>query len=175
MTEISTPISTPRLTLIAFPHTFMMALVTSKQSFTALSGLNTAADWPNPDLLDAMAFIASAIDAEPKLADWMRLFVLKDSGLVVGEAGFKGLPDLDGAVEIGYGVAQSYRGIGLATEAVHALCEWALQQPGVCRIKAECLPENTGSIRLLRRVGFAQINSAAVMLRWELPQRIPAA
>jgi len=168
-------ISTPRLSLIQFPHTLMLALIKSKQHFAALSGLKTAPDWPNSDLLDAMAFIASTVQAEPELAAWTRLFVLKDPILVVGEAGFKGLPDAEGVVEIGYGVAQSHRGIGLATEAVLGMCTWAFQQPGVRRIIAECLPENTSSMRLLQRSGFTQTNSDAAMLRWQLPQQIPAA
>ena len=157
----------------------MMALVKDSgkdnrkgnEYFAAGSGLQSTPDWPNSDLRDAMPFIAATVEAEPMLEHWMRLFVLKDSGLVIGEAGFKGLPDAEGAVEIGYGIAQSHRGRGLATEAVLAMCEWAFHQSGVRAIKAECLAENSGSIGVLGRSGFIQANSDAAMLRWELPRR----
>ena len=149
----------------------MMALVRGRDDFAALSGHGAAPDWPNPDLVDAMVFIAATVQAEPGLSDWTRLFVLKESRLVIGEAGFKGLPSGDGAVEIGYGVAKSHRGRGLASEAVSAMCTWAFQQPGVRGIKAECLPDNIGSIGVLIRVGFSQTDSDAAMLRWEILQK----
>lgn len=56
---------------------------------------------------------------------------LKD-GTHLGEWAFKGI-DLNGIVEIGYGVSTEYKGRGYATEAVSAIMHWAIQQPGVIR------------------------------------------
>ena len=40
------------------------------------------------------------------------------------------------------------------TEALEAVCKWAVLQPRVKRIEAETAPENNASRRVLFRVGF---------------------
>ena len=40
------------------------------------------------------------------------------------------------------------------TEALEAVCKWAVLQPRVKRIEAETAPENNASQRVLFRVGF---------------------
>ena len=40
---------------------------------------------------------------------------------MIGAAGFQGPPDDTGAVRVGYGLAESARGHGYATEALRAL------------------------------------------------------
>ncbi len=78
---------------------------------------------------------------------------LKDSpGTVVGDLSFKGLAD--GMVEIGYGLWEGCCGSGYMTEAVKAVCEWALQQDGVTRGEAETAPDNLASQKVLERAGF---------------------
>lgn len=77
---------------------------------------------------------------------------LKD-GTHIGELSFKGI-DLNGVVEIGYGVSTEYKGKGYATEAVSAIVHWAIQQPEVTRVEAETEFENGASQRVLERSGF---------------------
>ncbi len=74
-------------------------------------------------------------------------------GEVVGDCGWTGPPDEDGAVEIGYGLAAAVRRQGLGTEAVAVLAAWAEQQPGVRLVTAEVLPGNEASLRLLCAAG----------------------
>jgi ribosomal-protein-alanine N-acetyltransferase len=167
-------IKTSRLLLEPFTYQLMLAAVESAAKFSRQSGFAVADDWPNPDLKDALPFIAAAVGKNSALEEWSRLLVLPGkharSGvpLVIGEAGFKGLPDSAGVVEIGYGVATSHRARGYASEAVSALCVWAFQHKHVTRIRAECLPTNAGSIGVLRRTGFRETDSHAQMLHWEL-------
>ena len=72
---------------------------------------------------------------------------------IVGDFCFKGL-NADGTVEIGYGLYDGCCGRGYMTEALEAVCKWAVLQPRVKRIEAETAPENTASQRVLFRVGF---------------------
>ena len=90
----------------------------------------------------------------PSLWDWYSIWMieLKD-GTHVGDLSFKGL-NMDGSVEIGYGIRDDYQGQGYATEAVNAAVEWALQQSGVTRVEAETEPDNTASQRVLEKCGF---------------------
>lgn len=72
---------------------------------------------------------------------------------IVGDFCFKGL-NADGAVEIGYGLYDGCCGRGYMTEALEAVCKWAVLQLRVKRIEAETAPENNASRRVLFRVGF---------------------
>lgn len=72
---------------------------------------------------------------------------------IVGDFCFKGL-NADGTVEIGYGLYDGCCGRGYMTEALEAVCKWAVLQPHVKRIEAEtgsgeqCFPACTVPRRL---------------------------
>lgn len=161
-------IRTERLRLEPFGADLMHAAIVSPARLAEATGLRVAPDWPNSDMAEALPFIAGVVESCPALEEWTRLVVLEDGGVVIGELGFKGLPDVAGEAEIGYGIAASHRGRGYATEAVVALCAWAMRQKGVRVVRAECLPDNVGSIGVLRRAGFKESGSDAAMLRWRL-------
>ena len=82
----------------------------------------------------------------------IRMIELKD-GTHIGELCFKGLSE-DGITEIGYGILEKYQDCGYATEAVSALVDWALNQPGVKCVTAETEESNIASIRVLEKSGF---------------------
>ena len=92
--------------------------------------------------------------AYPDQWEWYAIWMieLKD-GTHVGEFCFKGLSK-DGSAEIGYGIAENYQNCGYATEAVSALVDWALHQPGVTCVTAETEENNIASQRVLKKSGF---------------------
>lgn len=96
------------------------------------------------------------------------LVIRKSDGLIVGDAGFKGAPNSNKEVEIGYGFLESYWHMGYATEAVESLVTWAFSLSVVERIIAETELENIGSIRVLQKVEMNQIEKKDDMLYWEL-------
>ena len=57
-------------------------------------------------------------------------------------------------VELGYGIAEEYRGLGYATEAVETILTWAFDQPGVTSVAAETEEGNAASRRVLEKCGF---------------------
>jgi ribosomal-protein-alanine N-acetyltransferase len=77
---------------------------------------------------------------------------------VVGLGGFTG-PPVDGVVEIGYSVAPSRQGRGIATAAVGLWLERATAG-GVRRVVAHTLPEENASTTVLRRHGFVRDGEA---------------
>jgi RimJ/RimL family protein N-acetyltransferase len=93
--------------------------------------------------------------------------VRRSDGLVVGELGFH-KPPQDGAVEIGFGLPESCRGRGYATEAVTALVRWALARPGVERVTARTLPANLPSRAVLGRAGFRHVRTEEDILHFVL-------
>lgn len=95
----------------------------------------------------------------PDQWEWYAIWLmeLKD-GTRIGELSFKGM-DLDGVVEIGYGVSPEYANKGYASEAVSAIVRWAVRQPGVTRIEAETEFGNAASQRVLEKCGFVATGS----------------
>ena len=106
----------------------------------------------------------AAGDAEHYLLDTFWLLIERTGGEVVGSACFKGPPNADGEIEIGYGLEPGWEKQGYMTEAVRALCAWARQQPGVRHVMAETDPDNLASQRVLQRSGFSPCEFGAA--RW---------
>ena len=64
----------------------------------------------------------------PETSFGQRVVVERETGLVVGGIGLFGPPEFE-QVEMGYGIVESRRGRGFATEAARALVETALALP----------------------------------------------
>lgn len=84
--------------------------------------------------------------------------VLRATGEVVGGAGYHSPPDAEGNVEIGYGIAASAQGRGIATEAAAALVEQA-RALGVKRVLAHTDSGNAASRRVLENLGFTLVRA----------------
>ena len=82
----------------------------------------------------------------------------RDAGIVIGSAGFKGLP-AGGLAEIAYGIAPPFEGKGYATEAARALIAFAFGQEGVERLRAHTLPVANASTRVLTKCGFSYVGT----------------
>ena len=64
------------------------------------------------------------------------------------------------ALEIGYWLAASSTGQGLATESATALTALAFSNPEIERVEIHCDPRNAASVRIPQRLGY-RIESAA--------------
>jgi len=138
------------------------AVVAHDPGGAGLRDLPHVADWPHPDSADALRPLAE----HPDVTTEGTFLVLRD-GVVVGECGWYGPPDMTGEVEIGYGMAPSVRRQGVGTAAVGLLLAW-VEARGATRVRAEVLPGNEASLRLLVRHGFvvqAQRAGHVVLLR----------
>lgn len=167
-----TEILTERLHLRAFTVADYEAGLLGDDALAAQLGVPVAAKWL--DFPDVFHFWLSHVRTDAALLPWMLYgYFDRATGTMVGGGGFKGLPTLEGVVEIGYGLAPAYRGLGLATEAARALAAWAYQQPGVRLVMAHTLPESNASTRVLERAGFAHVGDVidpedGPVWRWEL-------
>jgi len=80
--------------------------------------------------------------------------VLTSENVIIGGLCFKGPPDENGTVEIGYGIELEYQNCGYTTEALKAMIDWAKNQPNVKQINASTEPDNIASHSLLIKAGF---------------------
>jgi RimJ/RimL family protein N-acetyltransferase len=103
--------------------------------------------------------------SDPALGSWLlRAVLLRETGVMVGHAGFHTAPDpeylaelgLDG-VEMGYTIYPEHRRRGYATEALAGLMDWAGEQAGVRRFVLSIRPDNEYSLRIARKFGFVQV------------------
>ena len=112
----------------------------------ATTGLTAADGWPHDDTADGLA--GAVKTGYPP--GWL----VTVGGTVIGDIGTHGPVDEAGSVEIGYGLAAPSRGQGYGSEAVAAVTEWLLNQPGVRQVRAHTLTSNAPSRRVLEKAGF---------------------
>ena len=92
--------------------------------------------------------------------------VILDSGRIAGRITLNGIvrgPFL--SCSVGYWVAESANGRGLATAALQEMVGIAFTRLGLHRVQAETLLDNIGSQRVLERNGFERIGMAPAYLR----------
>ncbi len=77
----------------------------------------------------------------------------KKTGTFIGFAGLKYLEDLE-EVDLGYRLRSDFWGMGLATEASQACLTYGFTALNLPKIIAMVLPENTASIRVLKKLHF---------------------
>ena len=83
------------------------------------------------------------------------LLVIRAGPFGAGLAGFKGCPNEDGEVEIGYGIDPAYQRQGYMTEAVQRLIAWAFEEPACLSVVAiDVARSNLASQRVLAKVGM---------------------
>jgi RimJ/RimL family protein N-acetyltransferase len=150
---------------------WLEALADGDDVFGARYGITVVDGWVGfPEALPAALAAARRHDADP----WGSHLVFDGrDGALVGFGGFKGVP-VGGAVEIGYAIAPSRRGRGLATAFAAELIRRA-RAAGVRTVVAHTLAEPNASTSVLARCGFAHAATLhdddldADVWRWELP------
>ena len=109
--------------------------------------------FPSPYTVeDAERFIAMATGPTPNL-----FLAIEVRGEAAGGIGIHPLEDVyRGTAEIGYWLAEPFRGQGIVTDAVRALVPVAFERTGVGRIQAGIFSNNPASMRVLEKCGFVR-------------------
>jgi RimJ/RimL family protein N-acetyltransferase len=148
-------IVTSRLRLVPATVEILEAELRDPAEAAALLGAQSPPDWPplynGPR---AFAWSRDRLREDPAWVGWATHYVLFED-TVVGTCGYKGPPDDDETVEIGYSVVPSFQRRGIASEAAQGLVANAFAR-GVRRVRAHTLPPPDGdaSIGVLRKLGF---------------------
>ncbi|HEX7071744.1 MAG TPA: GNAT family N-acetyltransferase [Rhodothermales bacterium] len=158
-------ISTPRLHLIPATPAHLRAELEGRAAFEAAIGFAVPENWP-PDLYDreATQYILGLLEQLPEPSPWWLYYVVlrvEEGDVVVGTVGYKGDPDAEGIVEIGYGTLSQYRRRGIASEAARALVDRAFRDPAVKYVAAETFPDLIPSLGVMAKCGFRYMGPAA--------------
>ena len=164
----STILRTSRLDLVGCTVDLLRAEGDDRGHFAQLLDARVPDEWP-PDLYDDSARLWSLgqVESDSEVEGWLTYYVVVRSvdGLgereLVGIVGYKGLPTIDGTVEVGYSLMAAHRRLGYASEAVAALVERSFAFPQVLRVAAETFPDLTASILVLERNGFTVVGEGS--------------
>ncbi len=169
MTFLSQTIVLESQHLRLLPCTLPMiqALQSRSENIESLFGATVPDTWPQHELREALPFFTAALERDPESYRWLVWAVeLKSESVVIGDAGFKGVPQ-NGRVELGYSILPQYRSHGYATEAAKTLLNWALRQDGVEKVIARCDVRNAASVRVLEKAGMSRVRTDENTLLWE--------
>lgn len=133
-------------------------------------GLNSSGRTISAALKEALeqVIIPHVAASDNYLYSTLWTMIEKDLKQMVGDLCFKGSPDENGEIEIGYGTYDDFQGKGYMTEAIGAIAGWAFRQPGVRAIVAETDKENVASHKTLSKNDFVVYREVENMLWWRL-------
>lgn len=147
-------LTTPDLILVACRAEVARAIGVNRAMAERLCGLRLHEDWPDAELPGVLESYAKLIEAHPDKIGW-GVWLFAREGVVIGDGGFHG-PPKEGRVQVGYSIVPEHRRRGYATQALSALCGWAIGQ-GARIIEAHCAASNAASARVLVKCGFTEM------------------
>ena len=143
------------LTLIAVTADSLDAEDIGGEALAGLLGLSPPSVWPpehnDRATRDWTRDLLARHPEEPGYAFW---YLIAGDELA-GICGYKGPPDGEGVVEIGYSVIEPMQRRGLATRAARLLVDRAFRDSRITAVVAETLPPLIASQTVLLRCGFA--------------------
>ena len=151
-------IDTPRLELVPASPFLLLAETRNPNRLGRLLDAEVPGTWPPPSVAaERNRFFRLQLDHRDD-PDWFDWFVIyketRGRRVLVGSCGFLGPPDLDGTVEMGYAILPAWQSMGVASESVASLVDWAFSDGRVQTIRARVARGNQASITVLRNAGF---------------------
>ena len=163
--NLTPEVHTARLRLI--PGTAAMVKAALNDHARLAEGLAASVpeNWPAEDLREVLPQFYDQMVDNPALENWVVWFWVRRGergaeDVLIGDAGFLGLPDDNGSVEIGYSILSQFRRHGYAREGVAGLLAVAFTRPEITMVMAETRSGNAASIGVLEKFGFCRINGA---------------
>ena len=149
-------IETERLMLVPLDAEQMKLLVKDTPAFEKMLECVYAGENPDEAFCQTWAQQIGIAELDPQKEGWHSTWAIleKQNREMAGMICFRNLPDENWITEVGFGLGEGARRRGLMTEALNAVCEWALSQPKVARIVAETDPDNFPAETVLKACGF---------------------
>ena len=154
-------IITKRLLLVQLEVEDAVALVDGRRP----DGRQWAAGYPDDGALVSAGLVLTAAQGGRDLGPFGTYQIIRrEDGAVIGACGFQGPPDDMGAVRVGYGLAESARRQGYATEALRGLLRWAAAQDGLTAVLGDTTRTNVRSQKVMTRAGMRLVGEDGELL-----------
>lgn len=125
--------------------------------------VNRQQGWDRTDVDGVRADIVEMSRRSPgEPGGWVQFTVLdRHDGHIVGDVGLSlAEPEVD-VIKVGYTIAPEFQGVGLATEAIAALVDYAFDALGAEAVRAHASASNAPSIRVAEKIGMHMIEKRA--------------
>lgn len=149
-----------RVQLIAATLDLLDAEEVSGEELARLLNVHCPPSWPpmfnGPE---TRQWARDSLYEQPGARGWYSWYIVVDlhqGPTLAGIGGYKGPPDGEGKVEIGYSVVPELQRRGIASAAVELLCRRAFDA-GIHFVVADTLPELVPSQHVLKRAGFDRL------------------
>ncbi len=155
---ITQNIMTDRLILIPVTLQLTTLLLSNDLAEIENVGIRMSEHWPTSDTKDILPIVHETLKRQGTPSGfefWM--IQCKENNTVIGDIGFHGKPDENGAVEVGFGLAREEWNKGYGYEALKGIAKWTMMQEGVKTLKADCLIDNIASRRILEKIGLKEV------------------
>ncbi|MFD1018046.1 GNAT family N-acetyltransferase [Thalassobacillus hwangdonensis] len=165
-------LETPRLQIKAIDLETAQVLMKNALAFYYKYQLPWSEDWPHDGLRALLPLYAEQVEADETSVGFGPWFIIdKHHQRIIGDIGFKGRPDQEGAVEIGYCIVPEERGAGYASEAVEYIVQWAFQN-GAKSVQAQCDRENIPSQKVLINNRFVNTDKQDKILLFKREKKV---
>lgn len=144
---------TKNLNLLPLTPEWLEAMRMGPEKFQSFTGYRL----PDPytEFPEALDQIILHLKTNPSQPPWISYAIIHTkTSTYIGQAGYKGQPNQDGIVEIGYEIARAFRSRGFAHEVIRHLIREAFNRKEVKAILAHTLPQKNPSNHLLIKNKF---------------------
>ncbi|BCM90070.1 hypothetical protein IAD21_01921 [Abditibacteriota bacterium] len=152
--------------MIAATEEMVKAEIEGRAALSSLLRAQIAETWP-PQFygVEAQTFTLQQLEGKPEQVGWWSWYIVlkgetEGGRILIGIGGFKGPPDAQANVEVGYSIVEEFHRRGYASEAVTGWVKWAFEQRAQS-ITAETLPELVASIRVMEKNGFSYVGAGS--------------
>ncbi len=146
--------NTNRLRLVACDEKLLEVILLGDAQLSKELGIIIPPQWSEFGMV-IFEYTLTQIRENPHHIGWYAYLPIETmTNTLLGTCGYKGGPDENGMVEIGYEVAKDFRNQGYASEITKMLISHAFSDERVQHIQAHTLAEKNASVRVLEKNGF---------------------
>ena len=154
-------LNTNRLKIIPLNVQQLELLKEDREAFEKSIGLNLSNhekfdDRTEKDISNAWKFWIDGVKKNPFNYTWFTRWeiIIKSENKIIGSCGFKGFPNINGEVEIGYMIKPSYQNKGYMSEALKEMVRFSFMHQRVKHVLAETPQDNFPSHKVLIKNNF---------------------
>lgn len=159
-------IETNKLLIITLTTEVMEAALLGRDKLEMAMPYHVSPEWPMDVYKQFFPYKIQQFKEAPHENEWEGVVILKEQQLIIGDIGFKGGPNENGVIDLGYSIVPSQRGKGYATEMAIAMINWGSAQLGVEQVVATSDPDNFSSKRVLEKTGFRIVEQTEDTIYW---------
>ncbi|MCD7035349.1 GNAT family N-acetyltransferase [Metabacillus sp. GX 13764] len=162
-------ITTENLRLHTWNSKLLQQAIHDPQQLSIDLGLYIGEGFPNEDeRKDLFPFLLESLQKGNDAHWYGGLVIHQEDAAIIGCAGFLSPPDVNGSIEIGYGIVPAYQRRGFATEIARALIKWSFEFSDVKSVTAAPSSSNAPSIRVMEKLGMQKTGFCQGLVNWVL-------